>query len=186
MFRLLLLFAALVVLFASPAAAAINAPSALTGTWTPALLTLSWNDNSNNESGFLIERKQGANGVFKALDTVDSDIVFYQDEDLDPAVIVADADDAVLADEVHEEVAGVGDLRLVAHEVPGAREDPFQLELVDRLVKVDAPVDRGGDGIDHSQELIDSLFAKNGFVPAFARVLDTYDNCDVRVTVYQR
>jgi SAM-dependent methyltransferase len=38
----------------------------------------------------------------------------------------------------------------------------------------------------HSQELIDSLFARNGFVPAFARVLDTYDNCDVRVTVYQR
>jgi SAM-dependent methyltransferase len=38
----------------------------------------------------------------------------------------------------------------------------------------------------HSQECIDSLFAKNGFVAAFARVLDTYDNCDVRVTVYQR
>ena len=38
----------------------------------------------------------------------------------------------------------------------------------------------------HSQELIDSLFAKNGFVPAFAKVLDRYDNCDVRVTVYQR
>jgi SAM-dependent methyltransferase len=38
----------------------------------------------------------------------------------------------------------------------------------------------------HSQELIDSLFAKNGFVAASAKVLDRYDNCDVRVTVYQR
>jgi ubiquinone/menaquinone biosynthesis C-methylase UbiE len=38
----------------------------------------------------------------------------------------------------------------------------------------------------HSQELIDSLFAKHGFAVAFAKRLDSYDNCDVRVTVYQR
>ena len=77
MFRLLLLFAALVVLFASPAAAAINAPSALTGTWTPALLTLSWNDNSNNESGFLITYRVGGAGQFSILSNVAANVRTY-------------------------------------------------------------------------------------------------------------
>jgi ubiquinone/menaquinone biosynthesis C-methylase UbiE len=38
----------------------------------------------------------------------------------------------------------------------------------------------------HSQEMLDALFVKHGFVPAFTKLLDTYDNCDVRVTIYQR
>jgi ubiquinone/menaquinone biosynthesis C-methylase UbiE len=38
----------------------------------------------------------------------------------------------------------------------------------------------------HSQARIDALFLGHGFAARIARHLDTYDNCDVRVTVYQR
>jgi len=38
----------------------------------------------------------------------------------------------------------------------------------------------------HVQEVIDALFRTNGFVPHLTRLVDTYDSCDVRVTVYQR
>jgi ubiquinone/menaquinone biosynthesis C-methylase UbiE len=38
----------------------------------------------------------------------------------------------------------------------------------------------------HAQSQIDALFLGHGFAARSARHLDTYDNCDVRVTVYQR
>ena len=42
------------------------------------------------------------------------------------------------------------------------------------------------EAYSHAQELIDSLFLNHGFAPRLSRHLDTYDSCDVRVTVYQR
>ena len=72
------------------------------------------------------------------------------DDHLRVAVVVADGDDAVFADEGHEEIAGVGDLAVVAHEVPCAREDLLQLELIDVLVAEDAPVDEAVTGLDHA------------------------------------
>jgi SAM-dependent methyltransferase len=38
----------------------------------------------------------------------------------------------------------------------------------------------------HLQAQIDALFLSHGFAPHIIRKLDTYDNSDVRVTVYQR
>jgi ubiquinone/menaquinone biosynthesis C-methylase UbiE len=38
----------------------------------------------------------------------------------------------------------------------------------------------------HAQSQIDALFLRHGFSARITRHLDTYDNCDVRVTVYQR
>jgi ubiquinone/menaquinone biosynthesis C-methylase UbiE len=38
----------------------------------------------------------------------------------------------------------------------------------------------------HPQDLVDSLFLNHGFAPHISRHLDTYDSCDVRVTIYQR
>ena len=37
----------------------------------PAELTLNWRDNSSNEEGFKIERRQGQNGSFTQLTTLD-------------------------------------------------------------------------------------------------------------------
>jgi len=47
-----------------------------------------------------------------------------------------------------EEVAGLRDLRLVAHEVPAAREDALHLRPVDLGVGEDAAIDRAGTGVD--------------------------------------
>jgi hypothetical protein len=38
----------------------------------------------------------------------------------------------------------------------------------------------------HAQSDIDALFLGYGFAARITRHLDTYDNCDVRATVYQR
>ena len=75
------------------------------------------------------------------------------DQDLRIAVVVTHDDDAVLADERHEEVAGVGYLAVVAHEVPGASKDPLKLELVDVGVLEDAPVDGTGLDVDEVPHL---------------------------------
>ena len=72
-------------------------------------------------------------------------------QDLRVAVGVAHDDDAVLADEGHEEVAGVGDLRFVGHEVPGPGEDPLHLEIVDVPVGEDAAIYRAGIRVYHAQ-----------------------------------
>ena len=69
------------------------------------------------------------------------------EQDLGAAFFVADDDDAVFADVGLEEVARVGDLGLVGHEVPGAGKDLLQLELVDLLVREDpAPVSKAQRG----------------------------------------
>jgi ubiquinone/menaquinone biosynthesis C-methylase UbiE len=38
----------------------------------------------------------------------------------------------------------------------------------------------------HAQSQIDALFLGQGFAPRITRQLDTYDSCDVRVTVFRR
>lgn len=42
------------------------------------MIDLSWNDNSNNETGFRIEMKQGANGTFTPIATAGSNISNYR------------------------------------------------------------------------------------------------------------
>jgi hypothetical protein len=50
-----------------------------------ARLQLSWTDNSDNEHGFSIERRQGADGTFSVIATQEADVTFYLDTDLLPA-----------------------------------------------------------------------------------------------------
>ena len=47
-----------------------------------AQLTLSWNDNSDNETGFTIERRVGTSGNYQQLVSVGSDVTSYADADL--------------------------------------------------------------------------------------------------------
>ncbi len=45
-------------------------------------ITLSWTDNSNNESGFLIQRKTGTSGTFAQIATVGTNVRSYVDSGL--------------------------------------------------------------------------------------------------------
>lgn len=45
---------------------------------------LSWQDNSDDEDGFKIERKDGASGVFRVVATVGVDVESYRDAGLEP------------------------------------------------------------------------------------------------------
>ena len=45
-------------------------------------ITLSWTDNSNNESGFLIQRKTGTSGTFAQIATVGTNVKSYVDTGL--------------------------------------------------------------------------------------------------------
>ncbi|MFQ5454664.1 MAG: fibronectin type III domain-containing protein [Nitrospirota bacterium] len=47
-------------------------------------IDLSWTDNSNNETGFKIERKVGTGGTYSLLTTVGTDITSYSDTGLTP------------------------------------------------------------------------------------------------------
>ena len=59
--------------------AAIVAPSNLRfSSISPNSVSLNWNDNSNNETGFKIERKEGS-GDFVLLESVNSDVTIYTD-----------------------------------------------------------------------------------------------------------
>ena len=65
--------------------AAINAPTGLDGFAgitlgipPQVIVDLSWNDNSNNEDGFVIERKS-YNSNFQAIDSVESNLTIYTD-----------------------------------------------------------------------------------------------------------
>jgi len=42
-------------------------------------LVLSWIDNSNNETGFLIDRKTGVNGTFAQIAAVGANVTTYVD-----------------------------------------------------------------------------------------------------------
>ncbi len=45
-------------------------------------LTLTWNDNSNNEDGFKIERKEGQTGTFAEIAWVGANVSSYSDSGL--------------------------------------------------------------------------------------------------------
>lgn len=69
----------------SPAPTPPSAPSGLSGTAVSSSQTnLSWTDNSNNETGFEIERKTGASGTYARIATTAADITSYQDTGLTP------------------------------------------------------------------------------------------------------
>ncbi len=60
-----------------------TAPSALTATAiSSSQIDLTWSDNSNNESGFSIERKTGAGGNYAEVTTVGAGVESYQDTGL--------------------------------------------------------------------------------------------------------
>lgn len=62
--------------------AAIVAPSNLRFTYnSPTSITLNWNDNSTNETGFKIERKLGA-GNFSLIDSVGANVTTYTDNSI--------------------------------------------------------------------------------------------------------
>ncbi|MDP8237526.1 MAG: fibronectin type III domain-containing protein [Candidatus Hatepunaea meridiana] len=47
-------------------------------------IDLLWDDNSENELGFRIERRTGVEGVWQELNLVDRDVVSFQDRNLEP------------------------------------------------------------------------------------------------------
>src|SRR5207249_12186656 len=58
------------------------APSALRiTTITSSSVSLAWTDNSNNETGFKIQRKQGATGIYTTIKTTAAYITTYTDSD---------------------------------------------------------------------------------------------------------
>ncbi|HUJ11507.1 MAG TPA: fibronectin type III domain-containing protein, partial [Verrucomicrobiae bacterium] len=52
---------------------------------TPTFITLNWQDNSNDESGFHIERASEAGGPWELVGTVGEDVTSYTDTGLNPA-----------------------------------------------------------------------------------------------------
>ncbi|MEW6102483.1 MAG: fibronectin type III domain-containing protein [bacterium] len=62
-----------------------NPPSNLSATpVSSSQINLSWTDNSNNETGFKLERKTGANGVYSQIATPGANATSYQDTGLSP------------------------------------------------------------------------------------------------------
>lgn len=51
---------------------------------TPNSITIGWNDNSINESGFIIARRRQDETLFRYIDTVTADILTYQEVGLTP------------------------------------------------------------------------------------------------------
>ncbi|NJM14178.1 MAG: fibronectin type III domain-containing protein [Bacteroidales bacterium] len=59
------------------------APSALGATATSSTqINLAWTDNSNNETGFKIERKTGSGGTYTEIATVGADVTAYSNTGL--------------------------------------------------------------------------------------------------------
>jgi alpha-tubulin suppressor-like RCC1 family protein/subtilisin family serine protease len=66
-----------------PATIIPSAPSNLTAVAAIGnTVNLSWTDNSNNETGFYLERKIGTNGTFVRLATLNSGVTAFQDRNL--------------------------------------------------------------------------------------------------------
>ncbi len=63
----------------NPDANVITAPSNLTGSVASRRVTLNWNDNSNNETGFYIERALKSTGVFARVGQVGANIRTYSE-----------------------------------------------------------------------------------------------------------
>jgi len=51
---------------------------------TPTSITIGWNDNSQNEQGFIIARRRSDELLFRYIDTVAADILTYQEVGLTP------------------------------------------------------------------------------------------------------
>jgi len=63
-------------------------PSNLTaGVLSSSQINLAWNDNSNNEQGFKIERKTGASGIWSQFGTVAANVRSYQNTGLSAATL---------------------------------------------------------------------------------------------------
>src|SRR5579863_817706 len=63
----------------SPNPNVINAPSGLTGVAGKGSATLSWKDNSNNETGFHVERAPSGSTKFAVVGSVGMDVTTYKD-----------------------------------------------------------------------------------------------------------
>ncbi len=61
------------------AAATPTAPSGLVALAAPSFMSLAWNDNSSNETGFTVERKTGASGSWSQIASVGQNIAAYLD-----------------------------------------------------------------------------------------------------------
>ncbi len=71
------------------AANAPAAPSNLAAAENPAsTVTLTWNDNSNNEGSFRVERKFGANGTYSAIRTVAANFTSDVDQPVPPSTTI--------------------------------------------------------------------------------------------------
>ena len=62
--------------------AELSPPSNLAAVATSAGIDLSWQDNSDNETGFKIERKTGAGGNYQQIVTVGANVIKYSDTGL--------------------------------------------------------------------------------------------------------
>lgn len=70
---------------APPAVPVPNAPSNLTVSVEEGFFILMWQDNSNNETGFLLYRK-AFSGVYRFLDVLPANTTVYADFDVEPGV----------------------------------------------------------------------------------------------------
>jgi hypothetical protein len=57
----------------------VNAPTSLTGKGTKGTATLSWHDNSNNETGFYIERAPAGSSSFVRVGTASANATSFKD-----------------------------------------------------------------------------------------------------------
>jgi uncharacterized protein YxeA len=60
-----------------------DAPSDLAAVYMGSYIRLDWTDNSDNETGFKIERKFEPSGHFEQIYTVESDVTTYDDSSAD-------------------------------------------------------------------------------------------------------
>jgi subtilisin family serine protease len=66
----------------------LNAPSGLNAAAaSSSSINLTWTDNSNNETGFRIERKTGDGGTYSEIAAVGANVTGYNDTDLNPATL---------------------------------------------------------------------------------------------------
>ena len=61
-----------------------NSPSGLVAFANEDLVSLAWNDNSSNESGFKIERKTGSGGSYSQMATTGQNVAAYIDNSISP------------------------------------------------------------------------------------------------------